>query len=90
MGCPDRRIDRLMHYVLYALPTFTSRQTPSAISLRRKRDGIPVTLAPRHQSDALAYGGDNVGNFGATIASDDIGITIVIPANGVVVFRRVR
>src|SRR5262249_55756467 len=25
MGCPDRRIDRL-HYVLFALPTFTSRR----------------------------------------------------------------
>src|SRR5258707_10734976 len=32
VGCPDRRIDRLLHYVLFALPTFTSRRMPGAIS----------------------------------------------------------
>ena len=37
-----------LHYVLFALPTFTSRQLPGVISLCRQRDGIPVTLAPGH------------------------------------------
>src|SRR5258706_9820641 len=32
VGCPDRRIDRLLHCVLFALPTFTSRRMPGAIS----------------------------------------------------------
>ena len=32
LGCPDRRIDRLSHYVLFAFPTFTSRRLSGAIS----------------------------------------------------------
>src|ERR1700738_3905511 len=32
VGCPDRRIDRLLQYVLFALPTFTSRRLSGAIS----------------------------------------------------------
>jgi 1,4-alpha-glucan branching enzyme len=39
-------------------------------------------------SDGAGYGGDNVGNLGAVLASDGTGLNVVIPANGVVVFRR--
>src|ERR1044072_9191984 len=37
-----------MHYVLFALPTFTSRRMSGAISLRRKRGGFLVALALGH------------------------------------------
>lgn len=40
-------------------------------------------------SDARSYGGDNVGNYGATIQADGVGLSIVVPSNGVVVFQRV-
>jgi len=36
--------------VLFALPTFTSRRLSGAISLRRKRDGLLVSLAFDHHS----------------------------------------
>lgn len=39
-------------------------------------------------SDSSPYGGDNVGNFGATIPSNDGRIHLVIPANGFVVCQR--
>jgi 1,4-alpha-glucan branching enzyme len=38
-------------------------------------------------SDATAYGGDNVGNLGITIPSSNGYIHIIIPANGFVVFQ---
>jgi 1,4-alpha-glucan branching enzyme len=40
-------------------------------------------------SDAAIYGGGNVGNAGQVMWSDQSGVTIVIPANGFVVFRKV-
>jgi 1,4-alpha-glucan branching enzyme len=40
-------------------------------------------------SDADRYGGDNVGNFGAEIPSGGGSLHAVIPANGLVVLRRV-
>jgi hypothetical protein len=49
VGCPDRRIDAALHYVLFVLPTFTSRQILGAISLRHQRDRVMVALTPRHQ-----------------------------------------
>ena len=39
-------------------------------------------------SDSSPYGGDNIGNFGATIPSNDGRIHLVIPANGFVVCQR--
>ncbi|MEO5356765.1 MAG: alpha-amylase family glycosyl hydrolase [Nitrospirae bacterium YQR-1] len=39
-------------------------------------------------SDAAVYGGHNVGNYSETIRSSGGTITVVIPANGVVVFRK--
>lgn len=39
-------------------------------------------------SDAEVYGGNNVGNFGATIYSSNGRIHVVIPANGFVVFQQ--
>jgi 1,4-alpha-glucan branching enzyme len=38
-------------------------------------------------SDATAYGGDNVGNLGITIPSSNGRINVVVPANGFVVFQ---
>jgi 1,4-alpha-glucan branching enzyme len=38
-------------------------------------------------SDATAYGGNNVGNLGITIPSSNGYIQIIIPANGFVVFQ---
>ncbi len=38
-------------------------------------------------SDAVIYGGDNVGNLGITIPSNSGGINVIIPANGFVVFQ---
>ncbi|HEX5619044.1 MAG TPA: alpha-amylase family glycosyl hydrolase [Solirubrobacteraceae bacterium] len=48
--------------------------------------GLPVDGAWREifNSDAAIYGGDDVGNDGATLE----GMTIALPANGFVVFRR--
>lgn len=40
-------------------------------------------------SDAEPYGGNSVGNFGASIPSSNGRIHVVIPANGIVVFQRV-
>jgi 1,4-alpha-glucan branching enzyme len=40
-------------------------------------------------SDAAAFGGDNVGNAGATIQSDPGRLECVVPANGVLVWQRV-
>jgi 1,4-alpha-glucan branching enzyme len=40
-------------------------------------------------SDTEAYGGYNIGNLGATIASSHGQIHVIIPANGFVVFQRV-
>ena len=39
-------------------------------------------------SDAAVYGGDNVGNYGLTRPAANSRITIVVPANGFVVFER--
>ncbi len=39
-------------------------------------------------SDAAAYGGDNVGNRGATLRTAGARLEVVVPANGVVVFER--
>ncbi len=39
-------------------------------------------------SDAEFYGGNNVGNFGATLTSSNERITVAIPANGFVVVER--
>jgi len=40
-------------------------------------------------SDSVAYGGNDVGNFGATIPSQAGRFEAVIPANGLVVFQKV-
>ncbi len=40
-------------------------------------------------SDAAAYHGDNVGNYGATLTAQPGSLQAVIPANGVVVLQRV-
>jgi 1,4-alpha-glucan branching enzyme len=40
-------------------------------------------------SDAQRYGGDNVGNLGASIPSSNGRIHAVVPANGFVVFKKV-
>ena len=42
----------------------------------------------RFNSDATQYGGDNVGNLGATIEADGDSLAVIVPANGVVVFSR--
>jgi hypothetical protein len=64
-GCPDRRIDPALHYVLFALPTFTSRRNVGAISLRRQCDGFLGALTfghhrPRHPGELVGErnGGD--------------------------------
>jgi hypothetical protein len=44
---PDRPA---LHYVLFALPTFTSRRVSGAISFSRERDGFFVAFAPGHHS----------------------------------------
>src|SRR3990172_3324348 len=53
---PDRPA---LRYVLFALPTFTSRRMAGAISLRRKGDGFFVTLALGHHGPS--HSGDLVG-----------------------------
>jgi len=49
VGCPDRRNRPALHYVLFALPTFTSRRMLARPHSRRERDGFPIALAPGHQ-----------------------------------------
>ena len=39
-------------------------------------------------SDASAYGGDNVGNAGATLTAQGGLLTLALPANGVLLLRR--
>lgn len=39
-------------------------------------------------SDAQAYGGNNIGNSGATIPSNNSSLNLVIPANGVIVLQK--
>ena len=39
-------------------------------------------------SDAGTYGGDNVGNFGSTVASIQGQIQVRLPANGFLIFAR--
>jgi 1,4-alpha-glucan branching enzyme len=48
------------------------------------RIGVPGRWREIFNSDAEIYGGANVGNGGATLE----GLTMVLPANGFVVFRR--
>src|SRR6478609_4457067 len=45
VGCPDRRIDPL-HYVLFALPTFTSRRLSGAISFTPQVRWVPCIARP--------------------------------------------
>jgi 1,4-alpha-glucan branching enzyme len=40
-------------------------------------------------SDAAAYGGSDIGNAGATLASHQGAFACVMPANGFVIFRNV-
>src|SRR5262249_47436008 len=37
-------------------------------------------------SDSSLYGGDNIGNFGATVPSSDRRMRVRLPANGVLLF----
>ena len=49
VGCPDRRNDRVLHYVLFALPTFTSRHgTRRECSSDPQPERIIVSLTPSH------------------------------------------
>ena len=40
-------------------------------------------------SNAASFGGDNLGNGGAVLRSGADGLTVVLPANSVLVFERV-
>jgi len=40
-------------------------------------------------SDAVMYGGDGVGNFGAEVPSSQRQIQVRIPANGFLIFSKV-
>jgi 1,4-alpha-glucan branching enzyme len=42
----------------------------------------------RFNSDSAAYGGDNVGNSGATLRANDGTLGVIVPANGFVVLER--
>src|SRR5438445_860071 len=58
VGCPDRRDRPALHYVLFALPTFTSRRWPARSRLYCQCAGFFVALAfrhrrPRHSRDLL-------------------------------------
>src|ERR1039457_6377233 len=46
VGCPDRRIDPALHYVLFALPTFTSRRLSGAISFTPQARRVPCISPP--------------------------------------------
>ena len=49
VGCPDRRIDPALHYVLFALPTVTSTpESPARSRLRRECGGFLVAFVPGH------------------------------------------
>lgn len=39
-------------------------------------------------SDAARYGGDNVGNGGATLQANGAELDVVVPANGIIILRR--
>jgi len=67
VGCPDRRIGPALHYVLFALPTFTSRRMSARSRLRRKRDGLLVTLALGH------HGPGHPRNLVASAMAADLG-----------------
>ena len=56
---------------------------------RIQKDSVAIPDASWKEifnSDAAIYGGNNMGNFGATIPSRDSQFTVNIPANGFVVF----
>src|SRR6185503_12753984 len=59
VGCPDRRIDRLC--ITCCSPSQPSHHAgcPARSRLRRKRDGLPITLAPGHHGPG--HSGDLVG-----------------------------
>jgi hypothetical protein len=46
VGCPDRRIDRLCIYVLFALPTFTPRRPAGMISFTPPMRRVPCSVHP--------------------------------------------
>ena len=55
VGSPDRPA---LHYVLFALPTFTSRRMPGVISSSRERGWFLIAFAlghhrPRHPCDLV-------------------------------------
>jgi 1,4-alpha-glucan branching enzyme len=50
---------------------------------------VPGAWRECFNSDAAAYGGAGVGNRGATLHADGDVLTVVLPASGFVIFRRV-
>lgn len=46
-------------------------------------------MARNFNSDASVYGGDNVGNLGMNLASNNGRIHVILPANGFLVLQRV-
>jgi 1,4-alpha-glucan branching enzyme len=104
-GIRSHEIDVVHAYDATRVIAFTRRQAGSellvvaSLNNRPFADGYVVRTDPGRlpagswqevfNSDAEAYGGSNVGNYGAAIPAWDGRIELRLPANGFVVLRRV-
>ncbi len=104
-GIRSHEIDVVHAYDPTRVIAFTRRQAGSellvvaSLNNRPYADGYVVQTDPGHlpagswqevfNSDAAAYGGGNVGNYGAAIPARDGRIELRLPANGFVVLRKV-
>src|SRR3954464_9262194 len=73
VGCPDHRIDPALHYVLFALPTFTSRRMSGAISFTPQARRVVCNARPCAAKHAASRSDPPTGRDGAPrgLAGDD-------------------
>ena len=82
-----RRWDETQEFLIVASLNNYSFSEGYVIENSRLQDGSWREI---FNSDAESYGGYNVGNSGAAIQACNSNISIIIPANGFVVFQKVR
>lgn len=81
-----RRWDNSQEFLIVASLNNYPFEAGYTIESSRLGDGLWREI---FNSDAEQYGGNNVGNSGATIPASYGGIHVVIPANGLIVLQRV-
>ena len=55
MGCPDRRVDRLSHYMQLPFPNLLAPIEPARTQLGRKRNWFAIVFAAHHHCPDHSY-----------------------------------